>query len=618
MTDNPDIAHRFDKFTMPCDIPDDAGEAGNDRSTGGLRSPASQGGGASGAGDYGVPTQDWLSRGLKSKAGRGWEAEASHPDPDPDLDDDPYYGLSYDYGQDPRSAAQDSAGPGAKTPYDHYPSSAALLQAQRARQMGGSGRKSAAPHWPGGWQPGDPPREIVLDTDPVCEPGDPAAAALEFGAKFGPAQQVRFLDALSLHGNVRAAAARVGVSRDTVYRTRRRTPGSAQLWEAALVIARGAGEAELATRAFDGVATPVFVRGEHVATWRRHDPRYLLTHLARLDRRIGQNGGACGGAEQDAQIRAGRFDELLAALAGQPVPDDFAHAAQVGARLAAEDFEHGGRETGEAEPRWLADVPPTRAGVFGLACDRACAAHEEALAAGRKDYRDVAAQDRGEARAVERATTAAVARWERWREEGRALLDRVLAGAEAGEEAGEEAGDAEGDEAARQGDASGAGLAAQGDGPDAETAGEISGLGAVPESGALPGEFGRESGRECVSEVSEVSTGPSAQSPAQSPAQAGTTPTYIPTPIAEATASTTSEATTTSSSSRLSRRPRRKASARKASRLAISVASEACASPSSPGGGAGSGHSIPISSSSRLCTKLSPSSARITNLRCAK
>ena len=72
MTDTPDIAHRFDKFTMPCDIPGDDGEAGSDRSAGGLRSPPSRGLPQ----EYGVPTQDWLSRGLKSKAGRGWEAEA--------------------------------------------------------------------------------------------------------------------------------------------------------------------------------------------------------------------------------------------------------------------------------------------------------------------------------------------------------------------------------------------------------------------------------------------------------------------------------------------------------------------------------------------------------------
>ncbi len=583
MTDTPDISHRFDKFTMPCDIPDGDGAAGNGRSTGGLRSPPSRGGGASGAGDYGVPTQDWLSRGLKSKAGRGWEAEAPYGDPDPDPGDDPDYGLSYDYGQDPRSGVYDPANPAAKTPYDHYPSSAALLQARRASRMGGSGRKSAAPHWPGGWLPGDPPREIVLDSDPWADPcsgpGDPTPA----NSKFGAAQQVRFLDGLALHGNVRAAAARVGVSRDTVYRFRRREPAFAGLWEAALVHARAAGEAELASRAFDGVAVPVFCRGEHVATWRRHDPRYLLTHLARLDRRI----AAGNTGEREAQARASCFDTLLAGRAGQSVPEHHARAAQLGARLAAEDCEHAWPEAetaaGETPPAppappapvapaapVCADLPPSRLGVFGLACEEALEAQEAAVAAGRKDYRDAAARHRADDRAVERATAKALARFEQWQAEGRELLDRVLAG-EAGEgETGEgaEAGEGSGQsgdfgaDAARQGDASGAA-----DGSAAAGASD-------------------------VSDVSDGAEWPDLSEEAGA-AQTGTTPTYIPTPIAEASASTPSDPVTTSSSAQLVRRPRTKPSARKASRLAISVASEACASHSSPGGVAGSGHSTP-------------------------
>jgi hypothetical protein len=488
MTDTPDIAHRFDKFTMPCDIPDGDGAAGGDRSADGLRSPPSRGLPQ----DYGVPTQDWLSRGLKSKAGRGWEAEAPYGDPDPD--DDPYYGLSYDYGQDPRSAAHDPADPAAKAPYDHYPSSAALLQARRAARMGGSGygnaRKSAAPQWPGGWLPGDPPREIVLDSDPWADPcsgsGDPTPA----NSKFGAAQQVRFLDGLALHGNVRAAAARVGVSRDTVYRLRRREPAFAQLWEAALVHARAAGEAELASRAFDGVAVPVFCRGEHVATWRRHDPRYLLTHLARLDRRIAQNGGAGGVAEQEAQARAECFDTLLAGRAGQSVPEHHARAAQLGARLAAEDCEPAWPETGTAAGEApaaptappapvCADLPPSRLGVFGLACEEALEAQEAAVAAGRKDYRDAAARHRADDRAVERATAKALARFEQWQAEGRELLDRVLAGAGEGE-AGEGVGDCggRGEGGVPQGDASAAGSVSDSSGLTNEPASELTKPGA--------------------------------------------------------------------------------------------------------------------------------------------
>ncbi|WP_454597087.1 hypothetical protein [Qipengyuania sp. SM2507] len=406
MTDTPDTGDRFDKFSMPCDIPDSGPPFGP---------------------DHGVPTQDWLSRGLRHKAGRGWEA---------------------DDGVDARADTDlISADPATNPAYTHYPSSAAYHYAQLQAQRGAQGRgvRSAQPLWPAGWLPGDPPVEIVLDADGWADPADHNSAA----AKFGPPQQVRFLDALATHGNVRAAAARVGVSRETIYRTRRREPAFANLWDAALVHARSACEAELATRALDGVATPVFVRGEHVATWRRHDPRYLLGHLARLDRRIaaGGQGEREAQARAQAEARAERFDDMLAALAGQPAPEDHARAAAIGARMAWEDYEAGGREAGEPAPAPpCADLPPTRMGVFGLACEQALDAQEAAVAAGKKDYRDAAARGRADDRAVERATTKAVARWEQWQADGRALLDRVLAGAGDGERDGAEDGGEDGDE----------------------------------------------------------------------------------------------------------------------------------------------------------------------------
>lgn len=620
MTDTPDdIAHRFDKFTMPCDIPDGDGEAGSDRSAGGLRSPPSRGLPQ----EYGVPTQDWLSRGLKSKAGRGWEAEAPYgdPDPDPGPDEDPYYGLSYDYGQDPRSAAQGSADPAAypaaKTPYDHYPSSAALLQARRAGRMGGSGRNSAAPHWPGGWLPGDPPREIVLDSDPWADPcsgpGDPTPA----NAKFGAAQQVRFLDGLALHGNVRAAAARVGVSRDTVYRLRRREPAFANLWEAALVHARAAGEAELASRAFDGVAVPVFCRGEHVATWRRHDPRYLLTHLARLDRRIAQNGGA----EDEAQARAECFDTLLAGRAGQSVPEHHARAAQLGARLAAEDCEPAWPETGtaagEAPPAPAApvapvgaDLPPSRLGVFGLACEEALEAQEAAVAAGRKDYRDAAARHRADDRAVERATAKALARFEQWQTEGRELLDRVLAG-EAGEgEAGEgEAGEGEaGEGGVPQGDGSGVAPASQGDALAAGSVSVSSGLADEAASECAQPEPRRDP-------VSQVSAAPGSPHPGT---PSSTTGTYMPKPKAEVVASSPTEASTVSSSSRLSQRRRTKGRANRATIPAAVAMSPTSPSVANSGGAGSSGNSTSAKVSAASCASARPIIPSTTNLRCAK
>ncbi|OBX20506.1 hypothetical protein A9995_01985 [Erythrobacter sp. QSSC1-22B] len=388
MTDTPDS---FDQFSMPGEIPDSGPDSGP---------------------DYGVPTQDWLSRGLRHRAGRGWEAARSG------------------------AAAGDHAG-------DPYPTSAAL-QAQRVDQIRGGSSTQA--HWPAGWQPGDPPRVIVLDAGPGA---DGPFGSLADPATFGPAQQVRFLDALSLHGNVRAAAARVGVSRDTVYRIRRREPRFANLWDAALVHARAAGEAELASRAFDGVATPVFVRGEHVATWRRHDPRYLLGHLARLDRRL----GAGGVAEQEvrgraeAEARAGRFDELLAVLAGHAMPEEFAPACEIDAEMAAEDCENGSRADDAPAVPHCADLPPTGTAVYALACMQALEALDAAVAAGKTAYEDPEARNRADVQAVDRATAKALAQLEQWQAEGHALVDLVLAGGGVGpvEEGLEAARGAQGD-----------------------------------------------------------------------------------------------------------------------------------------------------------------------------
>ena len=115
-------------------------------------------------------------------------------------------------------------------------------------------------------------------------------------------------------------------------------PGFAALWDAALVQARGYSESVLATRALDGIEVPVFHRGEIVAYVVKHDARLLLAHLKRLDRQIEENAAA--------QVRAGRFDELLAAYAGHEAPKDFAEAA--------EEMRDGrNRDTAP-------DLPPTR------------------------------------------------------------------------------------------------------------------------------------------------------------------------------------------------------------------------------------------------------------------
>ncbi|QZP09456.1 hypothetical protein [Caenibius sp. WL] len=130
-----------------------------------------------------------------------------------------------------------------------------------------------------------------------------------------PAARTRFLEHLALKGHVRAACAHVGLSAEAAYRLRRRDPLFARGWAAALVLAHDHGEQVLAARAIDGVEEPVYYRGEQVGTRRRYDTRLLLAHLARLDR-MAEN--------RAAQRDAGRFDDLLAVLAGAPCPEGLA------------------------------------------------------------------------------------------------------------------------------------------------------------------------------------------------------------------------------------------------------------------------------------------------------
>ena len=248
--------------------------------------------------------------------------------------------------------------------------------------------------FPEGWAPGDPPIEYLDDSL-----GHEQEVAGERDSRvFDAATRVRFLDCLATVGEVRAAARRVGVSRETAYRARRRYPDFARLWDAALLHARGRAEAELATRALDGVKVPVFVRGELVATWRRHDARYLLALLARLDRR----------ASECAEVvdAAARFDELLARHLGHVPPDGFSEAAGL---WDDSPEEAGGRD----------DAAPTREEFAAWSGEQALRALAET-----EDEVDEEAEDRALADGIARGG----ALWDEWHEQARARVDAAIAG----------------------------------------------------------------------------------------------------------------------------------------------------------------------------------------------
>jgi hypothetical protein len=105
-----------------------------------------------------------------------------------------------------------------------------------------------------------------------------------------PARQAAFLGALAVTGSVCEAARRVGMSRQSACRLRKR-PGAgsfAAAWDA--VLRRGKGPSrkftpdELAQRALYGLLKPVIYAGRHVATVWKLDKSALLRFLTQLDR----------------------------------------------------------------------------------------------------------------------------------------------------------------------------------------------------------------------------------------------------------------------------------------------------------------------------------------------
>lgn len=276
-----------------------------------------------------------------------------------------------------------------------------------------------------GWIPGD--RDIGLPDDAVscsAEPGD--VEGFTPHTAWDARAKVRFLDHLSEKGDVRAACARVGMSRTSAYLLRRRDAAFAQAWRAALVLARAHAEEVLATRALDGVVEAVWFRGELVGRRRKYDTRLLLAHLARLDRAAEADGDD---AAASAQALADRFDEALAVVAGERARDAFP------------DLVPGPRREEEAPVlRAPEDLPPPRAAYLEAAVDTAwiearTAWFDEVDAIDRALAEDEGGEEDGGAAASdyppgpERADfhEASAARWDGWQSRAFARVDALLA-----------------------------------------------------------------------------------------------------------------------------------------------------------------------------------------------
>src|SRR6478735_909291 len=120
-----------------------------------------------------------------------------------------------------------------------------------------------------------------MDMSPFISP-DPAIRR----RGWSPERKLRFLERLAQCGNVRAACAAVGMTREAAYLLRRRDALFGRGWSAALVLARECSAEALGDRALDGVEEAIWHRGEQVGSRRRYDSRLLLAHLARLDRLV--------------------------------------------------------------------------------------------------------------------------------------------------------------------------------------------------------------------------------------------------------------------------------------------------------------------------------------------
>jgi hypothetical protein len=232
-----------------------------------------------------------------------------------------------------------------------------------------------------------------------------------------PARRTQFLDHLAGKGSVRAACARVGMSREAAYRLRRREALFARGWDAALVLARAASAEELADRALDGVEEEIWYRGELVGTRRKYDNRLLLAHIARLDR-IADN--------PLADHDAARFDEILAIIGGEAVPAEIACTDSAMPQDREDHVASAVEDAGEAfDQAWAADHPEDGPPSDEEDDDDSL----DPLAAAERQERENSLDEAYREALAERlrgAQIAAEATWDAWQDQAHAAADRLL------------------------------------------------------------------------------------------------------------------------------------------------------------------------------------------------
>lgn len=139
------------------------------------------------------------------------------------------------------------------------------------------------------------------------------------------ARQLRFIEELSVSGNVTQAAQTVGMSRSSAYQFRNRDLDSpfAKAWAIGLLQAAETLAETAFARAIEGQVTPVFYKGEQIGERRRYDNRLLMFMLRTRDpAHYGRSAEiGCDGAHMEVMSRPERFREALDAIvseAGEP------------------------------------------------------------------------------------------------------------------------------------------------------------------------------------------------------------------------------------------------------------------------------------------------------------
>jgi hypothetical protein len=91
-------------------------------------------------------------------------------------------------------------------------------------------------------------------------------------------KQIAFIEALAETGCVAEACRRVGMSESSAHRLRRRPCGWAfrRAWDAAGDYGLHRLEQAVVSRSVNGVARPIFYKGEQVGEWRHYDERLAM------------------------------------------------------------------------------------------------------------------------------------------------------------------------------------------------------------------------------------------------------------------------------------------------------------------------------------------------------